>query len=263
MVWTILAGVLGLVVGAAINALADDLPARQKPQLPHYPDGTPRPVSAWLGLAAFASGQRRPAGRPDAPALSWRHPVVEVATALLYAAIVAGFPGERSIPTWLIYSAILMLITVIDIEHKLILFVVIVPSCVLAVLISLVAPLHDKPTSTFLLGGLVGFGIFFVMFLGGILFTTATRKNTVAFGFGDVMLATLSGFMIGWQAFLVATVVIVFAGAAGAILYVLLSMVIGRRYKWFTPLPYGPYIVFGTLVLLLFREDVRAFLFNS
>jgi hypothetical protein len=37
----------------------------------------------------------------------------------------------------------------------------------------------------------------------------------------------------------------------------------GRRYEWFTPLPYGPYVVFGTLVMLMFRSEVADFLWTS
>jgi prepilin signal peptidase PulO-like enzyme (type II secretory pathway) len=34
-------------------------------------------------------------------------------------------------------------------------------------------------------------------------------------------------------------------------------MIMGQRYRWFTPLPYGPYIVIGTVIVLLFRDEVK------
>ncbi len=70
------------------------------------------------------------------------------------------------------------------------------------------------------------------------------------------MLATLSGLMLGWRGFIFAALITVFAGAVGAVLYMAGRAVIGR-YRRFTPLPYGPYIVLGTLVMLLFREEVQ------
>ena len=47
------AALLGILVGGVLNVLADDLPMRRTPSRPHYPDGTPRAPSAWLGIIAF------------------------------------------------------------------------------------------------------------------------------------------------------------------------------------------------------------------
>ena len=289
IVIAILLGGVGILIGGVINILSDDLPARQKPQMPHYPDGTPRPPSAWLGVAAFLTGQRESPGtaaesvendqatetdEADAPdmlsaakrapskMLSWRHPVTELATGIGFAAMVLGFSDESNVWAWLVYFAIMVLVTVIDVEHRLILFVVMIPSCIFAILVAIISPDGDKSTSDYLYGGLAGFGVFFVMFLGGILFMALSRRKGVAFGFGDVMLATLSGLILGWQAFIVATWITVFAGAAGSLLYIIVQAIIGRRYKLFTPLPYGPYIVIGTLSVLMFGEQLKDLLWN-
>ena len=58
------ASLLGLLIGGVLNILADDLPMRRTPSRPHYPDGTPRTPSAWLGIAAFLTGQREPEEDP-------------------------------------------------------------------------------------------------------------------------------------------------------------------------------------------------------
>ncbi len=267
----IVLGGVGILIGGVINVLADDLPARRKLQTPHYPDETPRPPSAWLGLAAFLTGQRESPTKhdtdnPDTPKpvtkLSWRHPIVELVTGIGFAAMVLGFSDEPNLWAWLVYYAILVLITVIDVEHRLILFVVIVPSCIFAILVAILSPEAGKSTSEYLYGGLTGFGVFFVMFLGGILFVLVSRHKGVAFGFGDVMLATLSGLILGWKAFIVATWITVFAGAAGALIYLVMQAIIGRKYKFFTPLPYGPYIVIGTLSVLMFGEQLKDLLWN-
>jgi prepilin signal peptidase PulO-like enzyme (type II secretory pathway) len=70
------------------------------------------------------------------------------------------------------------------------------------------------------------------------------------------MLAT-QRLILGWKAFIPAVFITVFAGAAGALIYIIGRMIMGRRYRWFTPLPYGPYIVIATLIVLLFREEVK------
>ncbi len=269
IVIAVLAALGGLLVGGVINVLADDLPARRNPGIPHYPDGSLRPFSAWLGLSAFLTGQRAPAalvpGDEGAPAprrLSWRHPLVELATGAAFAAMVLGYPHEKNLWAWLVYVAVLLLITVIDVEHRLILFVVIIPSSVFAVIVAAVSP-DGRPFVEYLIGGAFGFGLFFTMFLGGMVFAAASRHEGVAFGFGDVMLAMLSGLILGWRAFIFAALITVFAGAFGAMLYLAGRAVVRRRYQWFTPLPYGPYIVIGTLIMLLFRSEVQDLLWRS
>jgi leader peptidase (prepilin peptidase) / N-methyltransferase len=286
IVIALIAGVIGVLAGGVINVLADDLPLRRPVSPPHYPDGAPRSRAAWLGIAAFLTGQRTSPGVPAVPApvpagpaaeaqpvadpgvpseppaprlpvrLGWRHPLVEIATGLGFFGLVLGFPHETNLLAWLVYLFIMLLITVIDVEHRLILFVVIIPSCVFALIVAAVSPPQDRAFKEFLVGGLFGFGLFFAMFLGGGVFAMAARHDEVAFGFGDVLLATLSGLMLGWRSFIFAALITVFAGAVGAILYIGGRALMRRRYRWFTPLPYGPYIVIGTLVMLFFREDV-------
>jgi leader peptidase (prepilin peptidase)/N-methyltransferase len=263
----ILLVILGILAGGVINILADDLPSRRNPGLPHYPDGSPRPLTAWLGITAFLFRQQT---SPNGLKLSWRYPLAEISTAFL---MVLAYLSAADDPDmsglqlifYLIYMAVFVLITVIDLEHRLILFIVIIPSSFIALLDAATTQakpdLHDA-----LIGGLVGFGVFFVLYLGGILFSYFVAKiqgyelPEVAFGYGDVMLAMLCGFILGWQPLIFAMFITVFAGAIGALVYLFIRKLSGR-YDMFTPLPYGPYIVLGTLIMMLFTEQVRAFSF--
>jgi len=266
IVLILVAALLGLLAGGVINALADDLPHDRSPRLPHYPDGTPRPRAAWLGVLAFLTGQRAapraPDDPPDAPPsrLGWRHPLVEIGLALAYSAMVLGFRDEANLPIWMFYVALLLLITIIDLEHRLIPFEVIVVGCAFALVVAAVSPEGGKPFLDFVIGGAVGFLVFYLMYAGGQLFMRVAGVEETAFGFGDVLLATLSGLMLGWRSFIFAALITVFVGALGALLYIVARALSRSEYRMFTPLPYGPYIVIGTLVMLLFREDVRAFL---
>jgi leader peptidase (prepilin peptidase) / N-methyltransferase len=281
----IIAALVGLLGGGIINALADDLPGEDIPddlpdegtaadqpddkiQLrpPHYPDGAPRRPIAWLGVLAFLMGQRR---SPGGAKLSWRHPITEIVTALLFAYVAVAYPFSASSLFWMGNLAILVLITVIDLEHRLILFVVVIPAYVYALIAALVYQTPEIPFKDYLIGGAVGFGVFFLMYLGGILFSRMAANargeelEEVAFGYGDVMLATLSGLMLGWQALIFAITIAVFAGAAGAILYLLVRLIVKGRYEFFTALPYGQYIVLGTVIMMLWRDPVRAFIQNT
>lgn len=261
-----IAALAGLLVGGVINLLADDLPNNAPVRLPHYADGTPRPPIAWLGLLAFVTGKRAGA---DGKAMSWRYPLTEAATALLFAQTAAeyGFSGMSIF--WMSILAILVLITVIDLEHRLILFIVMIPSYVYAIIGAILfnQQISDKIVfRDYLFGGLLGFIVFFVLYLGGILFTAIVENSRgeemeeVAFGYGDVMLATLSGLILGWQALIFAMFIAIFAGAAGALVYLAVRLVVKGKYEVFTALPYGQYIVFGTIIMMLWRAPLINYL---
>lgn len=262
----IIVGIIGLLAGGIVNALADDLPHYQRPRLPHYPDGTPRPLKAWLGITAFLLGARSSTGGSK---LSWRYPLTEIGTALLMVIALAAKGDDPSVSSlqlvfWLIYMAIFVLITVIDLEHKLILFSVMIPSYVLAILDAILTPSqHEPPLDRALIGGLIGFGVFFLLYLGGYAYIYVMNQvqgrniNEVAFGYGDVMMATFSGLILGPEPLFFAMFITVFLGAAGAILWLISRRLSGTGYSMFTALPYGPYIVAGTIIMLLFSAQVR------
>lgn len=302
IVVALLAVVVGFLAGVIVNALADTMPYYRRPRLPIYPpDGSERPLAAWSGLAAFLMGKQvdpNPAPRienvqeiashdvtegevlaesaevppvvvPEGPEyrrLSWRHPIVEAFMALFFGFVVINWPNHERTIIWMIYLTILMLITVIDIEHYLILFPVIIPAVALAAVIAVVFPEGQRKTIDYFIGAALGGGVFLVMFWGGGVFSgvvAAARGEEleeVAFGFGDVLLATLCGLMIGWQGFIFAMLITVFLGAAGAIIYLIARLVTRSGYAMFTPLPYGPYIVIGTVIMMLWREEIRALL---
>ena len=181
----------GILAGGVVNALADDLPKHERPKLPHYPDGTRRPLSAWLGLSAFLLGQRR---SPGGAKLGWRHPLTELATA---AAFVIAYLATRDnagmtdlqFLFWLGYMAIFVLITVIDIEHKLILFAVMIPAGIYAIIDAALTPVtqYGPSLQDALLGGVAGFVGSFILYLGGFLFIRISGRlrghsiNEVAF----------------------------------------------------------------------------------
>ena len=257
--------VAGILAGSIANALADDLPQRRNPRPPRYPDDTPRPFLAWLGILAFLLGKR---SSPSGAKLSWRYPAAELATGALFIATAITAGQREGVDTilllyFLIYMAIFVLITVIDLEHRLILFVVIIPSCIVA-LLDAVTTSYRPDSVQALLGAAIGFGTFFLFYVGGFMFTRIMGRlqgreiTEVAFGYGDVMLITLSGLILGAGPLLLAMFITVFLGAAGASLYLVVRRIRGKHVSAFTPLPYGQYIVIATIILILFSDQIRS-----
>lgn len=279
----IFAIIFGFITGGIVNLLADTLIIKEDDEgllyklefgLPVYADGTQRPITAWSGIAAFLLGQRYPKkanpneerarAHQGTDGLTWRYPLTEVTTILLMiitAIATQDFPNMTATQLgfyWL-YMALFMLITVVDIEHKLILRIVMVPCVIIGLIDALLLPTPFPDLQAALLGGLIGFGIFFGLYLGGFLFTRILSRargqeiNTVAFGFGDVMMITFSGVVVGGPLLVILTIILtVFLGAFGAIAFLLIGRLFRSGVSAFTAIPYGPYIVAATILVLLF-----------
>ncbi len=285
--------IIGLIAGGIVNILADDLPLRRAIRTPRYvtddkkraihiydeeadaltqQDDEKRPFIAWLGITAFLFGKRT---SPGGTKLSWRYPLAEILTVIfMFIALYAVQNNQELVninpvqfTIWLAYMMIFALITVIDVEHKLILFIVIIPSLGLALVDTLLTTFitdgfYPPQVQEALIGAVMGFGVFFLMYNGGFIFTYIMGKlrgqeiNEIAFGYGDVMMATLSGLILGWRSLIFAMFITVFIGAFGALIYLVSRRFIGAKYSAFTALPYGPYIVIGTMAMLLYRESI-------
>jgi leader peptidase (prepilin peptidase) / N-methyltransferase len=254
----LLYALLGLLTGGLINLLADQLPRwRRVHRMPFCPEcEASRPAGQWLATMAYLGMRARcPQCNQRLP---WRHLLVELGTAGLMAFIWLryGQAGEWAyLALYTVYSAILILVLVIDLEHKLILNVVILPAWGLALAGSLIHPMPNFYALA-LLGGVLGFGLLYLVYLFGILFVKGMSRargqaiNAVAFGFGDVRLGGFMGLVLGFPHVFQAIVLAMLLGGVAGLLYWFVRAVILRRYSLFTAIPYGPYLVTGTFLVM-------------
>jgi prepilin signal peptidase PulO-like enzyme (type II secretory pathway) len=264
----LVAFILGWLSGIVVNLIADYLPARRhhflartnpfvSPDvvppparfLPRRPDGSLQPVYLWSALIAQLSGT--PVYDKSHRA---RHILTEVGMALIFAVIAAQFTANRSLPFLLFYAPCLILIVIIDVEHRWVFLETILPAAIVALAEATfwtrVVP-HDE-----LKGGLYGFVIMVILYLLGMLFGqimgTINKRpvNRTVFGFGDVYIGTLAGLLVGWRSLGLALLIMVLAGAIAALLFIANKLVRARRYRLYSAIPYGPYIVIGTATML-------------
>jgi leader peptidase (prepilin peptidase)/N-methyltransferase len=264
MLIIVLFALLGLLVGALINLCADQLPRwrrlRQAPFCPYCEQ--PRPAWAWVSILTYL--RFRPECQHCGAPISWRHPLVELGTAVLFAFLWYWYGQGKDaafLVLYTVYSAIFVLVLVIDLEHKLILNVVMYPAWIAALLGSF---FHPDPYfyRLALLGGAVGFGILFLIYLLGELFIKVMSKvrgkpiNAVAFGFGDVRLGGFIGLVLGFPLVFNAIFIAILLGGLAGLLYWFVGTVILRRYSLFTAIPYGPFLVIGAMIFMFFGPQV-------
>ena len=253
MIYLIFA-IVGLLMGGVINLLADDLPARRMPSLPHcYADKCIHVYkpTGWLAIGRylFHGGKCPACGEPER-----KRPIItELATALTWG-LLPLFISTADLPRFLViglYLSILILVIVIDIEHRLILHVVTVPTTVIAILgLSWFLPDNNIPLAA--LGALIGFVIFFFFFWVGERFFGAG-----ALGFGDVTLSMTMGAMLGFR-FIFATLIIgiLLGGVLSGLL--LLFRVVNRN----SYIPYGPFLAIAGMIMLVWGQPILDWYFG-
>jgi leader peptidase (prepilin peptidase)/N-methyltransferase len=254
MVWLLC--LLGLLTGAFVNLCADSLPVNGRLSQAVCPYcGRPRPLAACSALVTFLFGRQRcPA---CAAPISVRHLVVELASALLFA-----FTWLRTGTTWTtlfnaLYSAILILVMVTDLEHRVILHAVTLPAILLALLGAFLNPAWASPKRA-LLGGAIGLVVTFGVYLLGAAFARLMGRirgqpiSEVAFGFGDVTLNTFIGLIVRAPEIIFAMVMGFLLGGIAALLILVVQGLLRRQYKPFTAFPYGPFLILGGMTMLYY-----------
>jgi prepilin signal peptidase PulO-like enzyme (type II secretory pathway) len=255
--------IAGLLAGILINLLADSLPVSRRIQAPRCAAcGTSRHPLAWSGVVALTTRHWR-CPHCDTP-LPGRQMVVELVTPLLF--LLSWAQSGTTVVTLfrVLYVAILVLIAVTDIEHRLILHAVSLPAILIAVAGAYLSPAFDSPKRA-LLGGAIGLVAALTLYLLGVLFASLAGRvrgeplTDPGWGFGDVTLSTFLGLILGAPEIVFALVFGILAGFVGAVGYLVGRRVLGiRRALFSTFLPYGPFLILGAAIMFFYGREFMA-----
>lgn len=177
------------------------------------------------------------------------------------------FPSKAlGIPLGMIVLIYFGIITVIDLEHRLILHPTSLVGAVLGLIVG--TSIHSRAGGLItgignsLLGGLFGFGVMFLLYqFGTIVARIRARKMQAsgraddeeeALGGGDVYLAGVLGLMLGWPFIARALVLGILLGGLFSLVF-LGALVLRRGYSsgaLMTFIPYGPYFIISAFYLL-------------
>lgn len=233
---------LGLLVGGLLNQLGSDLTAKRLTR-PHCPYcGRIRPWWQWLALPVYLA-DRYKCPSCSAP-IRWRYPLVELGLAVAYGYLWITLGPSVKLAFYLIYFAVFALILITDIEQRLILNVVTYPAILIAIVASFVMP--EITWQSALLGGAIAF-VFFLLaaIVGNALFGSG------ALGGGDVKLAAFVGLATGFPLVIEAVMLAIVIGAAVSLVLLVTHV---RRLR--DHIPYGPFLVAGAVITLLWGSPI-------
>ena len=141
-------------------------------------------------------------------------------------------------------TAALVVITFIDLEHRIIPDIISLPGIFIGVVIAIWAPWITLQDS--LIGALIGGGSLFVV---AIVYEKVTKREGM--GMGDVKLLAMIGAWLGWEAILFTIFV---ASLTGTIIGGVAMLVHkqGRHYA----LPFGPFLAFAAIAYMFWGTAI-------
>ncbi|MFQ5925559.1 MAG: prepilin peptidase [Dehalococcoidia bacterium] len=226
---------LGLAVGSFLNLCIDRLPlGRSIISPPSHCDACQQRLKAQHLVPLFSYLWLRGRCRYCGAHIPRRLPLVELATALLFAFLSWQYGLSLQLGMALVYGSLFLLIFVIDLEHGLVLNNLVYPGMALAFVFSFFWP--ELGVVRALLGGVIGFGLMLIPYLisrGGM-------------GGGDVKLAGLIGLATGFPLIFLALFLGILSGGIVAIA-LLISGVKSRK----EPIPFGPFLAAAAMVTLI------------
>lgn len=255
----------GLAVGSFINVCIYRLPRKKSIVFP--PSFCPhcQKSIAWYDNIPILSflllkGKCRYCHAP----ISFHYPSVELLMGILFVAVhlyvVSCQLKLIVIPFFWYFVASLVALSLIDWQHLIIPDQITYPLIILGIILAVLNPGHfhifqSTRIATFnrlaalkysLLGLVVGGSS---LWLIGILGKALFKKESM--GWGDVKLMAAVGIWQGWQMVLLA----IFLGALVASL-VGIALIIAKKARWQSKIPFGPYLALGSLFTLFFGREI-------
>jgi leader peptidase (prepilin peptidase) / N-methyltransferase len=179
--------------------------------------------------------------------ISFRYPAVEIFTGALWALAVARLGAGWHLIAYLPFLWVLVVLSLIDLEHKILPNRIVYPSLVAGPVLLGIAALGGPgldPWLRALAAAVAGGGAFFVIAL----------ISPAGMGMGDVKLAALIGMFLGYLSWGRVLTAFFLSFLLGAVVGVGL-MVAGRAGRK-SAIPFGPFMALGAVIALLYGEPL-------
>ena len=171
---------------------------------------------------------------------------MELATAVIFGLLCWHYGLSAELGVLAFYACLFIIISVIDLDHGLILNKIVYPGMVVVFLLALyhwpwLTQSIGMRVAYAALGGAIGFAIF-------LLIAIVSRGGM---GWGDVKLAALIGLATGFPLVFVAVIIAAILGGIVAV-----ALVIAKKRKRRETIPFGPFLAAAAMVTLLWGSSI-------
>jgi leader peptidase (prepilin peptidase)/N-methyltransferase len=167
-------------------------------------------------------------------------------TVVLFVGLAVRYHDSWALPAFLAVAAGLVALSVIDLEHFLLPNRIVYPLALATLALLTLGALGDGDWGAFRRAGLGGVVATLTF---GVIYLLSPRRRM---GFGDVKLAFVLGLALGWLGWGELVLGLYCGFLAGALVGGALTVL--RRLGRKEPLPFAPFLAFGTLVVLLWGD---------
>ena len=241
----ILIFILGLIVGSFSNVCIYRIPKNESIVYPasHCPKCSSK-IKPYDNIPLLSYILLKGRCRNCKSKISIQYPIVEFFTGLIYLIIYLLYGLSIQTLVYIILSSALIIIAFVDLNEQVILGVLSLPGIVIGLILSFFVPYISFINSA--LGVAVGGGIILIIRLAGSLIF---KKESM--GLGDIELAAMIGAFLGWRYIIISLFLGFFLGALAGIILIL-SKIKSRE----DAIPFGPFIVLGSFITLLWGEKI-------
>ena len=243
----VLITIFGTAVGSFLNVCIYRLPLRQSLMWPgsHCPR-CEAPVKPYDNIPVLAyvwlRGRCRNCGAP----ISIQYPIVELVTgAVFLGGYLLFFDSPVVLVTRLLFACAMIVLFVIDLEHRILPDVITLPGIVVGFLCSVFLPPGWRDS---LIGIVLGGGSLWL--LGEAYFRI---RHEEGMGFGDVKMLAMIGAFLGWKLMLLTLVLSSFLGSIVGV-----TMIALNRGDMKYALPFGTFLAMGAVVAATVGDRIVA-----
>lgn len=244
IIWNVFSFIFGAVVGSFLNVCIYRIPDNEsiiKP-LSRCPQ-CKKPIRFYDNIPIISflilKGKCRDCGQK----ISWRYPLVELITGLLALLLFIKFGLSLQFLAAFVFTAVLIIITFIDLDHQIIPDVLTLPGIpifLLAGIFIMKVPWHEA-----LIGVLIGGGVLFAI---AFVYEKMTKREGM--GGGDIKLLGMIGGFFGWKALIF---ILLMSSLAGAIIGIALMIIKKQDMKY--AVPFGPFLAAAAVAYIFWGEE--------
>ena len=162
--------------------------------------------------------------------ISWRYPLVELITAVLSLLLFLQFGLTMQFLIFFIFTAVLIVIAFIDLDHQIIPDVLTLPGIPVFFLLAIIV--IKIPRLEALIGLLVGGGVLFAI---AFIYELVSKREGM--GGGDIKLLAMIGGFLGWKSLIF---ILLFSSFSGAIVGITAMIIKKQDMKY--AVPFGPFL---------------------